>query len=69
MIKDVPHPRLGSVRMTNTPVSLSRTPGGAELPAPDMGEHTEQVLRELAGMDDCGDRLPARGGRDLARGV
>ena len=53
MIKDVPHPRLGSVRMTNTPVSLSRTPGGAELPAPDLGEHTEQVLRELAGMDDA----------------
>ena len=53
MIKAVPHPRLGSVRMTNTPVSLSRTPGGAELPAPDLGEHTEQVLRELAGMDDA----------------
>ena len=52
MIADVPHPRLGSVRMTNTPLRMSRTPGGAERPAPDMGEHTEQVLRELAGMSD-----------------
>ena len=52
MIADVPHPRLGSVRMTNTPLRMSRTPGGAERPAPDLGEHTEQVLRELAGMSD-----------------
>ncbi len=53
MIRDVPHPRLGSVRMTNTPVRLSRTPGGAERPAPDLGEHTEHALRELAGMTDA----------------
>ena len=52
MIADVPHPRLGGVRMTNTPLRMSRTPGGAEKPAPDLGEHTEQVLRELAGMSD-----------------
>ena len=53
MFTDVPHPRLGSVRMTNTPVRLSRTPGGAERPAPDLGEHTEHALRELVGMTDA----------------
>ena len=52
MIKDVPHPRLGKVKMVDTPVKLSRTPGGAERPSPDLGEHTAQVLRDMLGLDE-----------------
>ena len=52
MIKDVPHPRLGKVTMIDTPVKLSRTPGGAELPSPDLGEHTAQVLMEMLGFTE-----------------
>jgi CoA:oxalate CoA-transferase len=52
MIRDVPHPRLGRVRMVNTPVKLSRTPGGADRPSPDLGEHTSHVLQELLGLDE-----------------
>ena len=52
MIKDVPHPRLGKVRVVDTPVKLSRTPGGAERPSPDLGEHTAQVLRDMLGLDE-----------------
>ena len=52
MIKDVPHPRLGKVTMIDTPVKLSRTPGGAELPSPDLGEHTAQVLMEMLGLTE-----------------
>ena len=52
MIKDVPHPRLGHVKMVDTPVKLSRTPGGAERPSPDLGEHTAQVLRDMLGLDE-----------------
>ena len=51
MIKDMPHPRLGKVRVVDTPVKLSRTPGGAERPSPELGEHTAQVLREMLGLD------------------
>jgi len=32
------------------PIKLSRTPGDARRPAPALGEHTEEVLRE-AGFD------------------
>ena len=52
MIRDVPHPRLGTVRMLDTPVKLSRTPGGGGVPAPELGEHSAQVLRELLGLGD-----------------
>jgi CoA:oxalate CoA-transferase len=52
MIKEVPHPRLGTVKMVDTPVRLSRTPGGAERPSPDLGEHTAQVLRDMLGLDE-----------------
>lgn len=32
------------VEITNTPMKLSKTPGGVERRAPHLGEHTEQVL-------------------------
>ncbi|MBI4281892.1 MAG: CoA transferase [Chloroflexi bacterium] len=52
MIKYIPHPRLGKVKVVDTPVKLSRTPGGAERPSPDLGEHTAQVLKEMLGLDE-----------------
>jgi CoA:oxalate CoA-transferase len=52
MIKDVPHPRLGKVKMIDTPVKLSRTPGGAESHSPDLGEHTDQVLKDMLGLGE-----------------
>lgn len=51
MVKEVPHPRLGSVTMLGTPVKLSRTPAGGDTPAPEMGEHTDRVLQEVLGLD------------------
>jgi CoA:oxalate CoA-transferase len=52
MIKDIPHPRLGKVKMIDTPVKLSRTPGGAKNHSPDLGEHTAQVLMDMLGLDE-----------------
>ena len=50
MIVQVPHPALGKVRATGNPVKLSRTPGYASTPAPELGEHGAQVLLELLGL-------------------
>jgi formyl-CoA transferase len=44
---EVKHPSLGTLRMQNVPVTLSRTPGAVRTASPDAGEHTEEILREL----------------------
>ena len=43
------HPVAGSIRMTGPPVRMSDTPGTVRTPAPLLGEHTEEILRERLG--------------------
>src|SRR5262249_49020332 len=46
------HPRAGTVRMVGAPIRLSETPGAVRTPAPMLGEHTADVLREKLGLGD-----------------
>jgi crotonobetainyl-CoA:carnitine CoA-transferase CaiB-like acyl-CoA transferase len=46
-IVEVDDPELGSLAMHNIVPRLSRTPGTFRRPAPRLGEHTSEVLREL----------------------
>jgi crotonobetainyl-CoA:carnitine CoA-transferase CaiB-like acyl-CoA transferase len=48
---DFDHPQFGKTPMMGMPVRLSRTPGGVRLPAPEHGQHTEEVLLELLDYD------------------
>lgn len=50
MLKDVEHPSGFSLRITDTPLKLSRTPGGIQGPPPAIGEHTDEVLERLGGL-------------------
>ena len=50
MLVEVEHPRIGRFPLPNTPVKLSRTPGGVRGPSPGLGQHTDEVLRELLGL-------------------
>ena len=52
MIVEVSHPRLGKVKLINTPVKLSRTPGSVERAAPDLGQDNEYLLAELLDMSE-----------------
>ena len=53
------HSEAGAVDMVNIPVRLSDTPGGLRSPAPVLGQHTGEVLRELGFCDETIARLRA----------
>ncbi|WP_413755641.1 CoA transferase [Streptomyces sp. MMBL 11-3] len=46
------HPRTGPVRHEGVVARLAATPGGIDRPAPLLGQHTDEVLRELLGLGD-----------------
>jgi len=46
MVTEIEHPGHGMVKMTGLPIKLSNSPGRISLPAPRLGEHTEEVLAE-----------------------
>ncbi|MBU1211495.1 MAG: CoA transferase [Alphaproteobacteria bacterium] len=52
MIVSTQHPVAGEVKTIGHPVKYSKTPGGVEKPAPVMGQHTREVLREAGFSSD-----------------
>jgi formyl-CoA transferase len=51
MVAEVDHPALGRLRMPGPPVKMSETPPVADRPAPLLGQHTRDVLREVGYSD------------------
>lgn len=49
----VPHPAFKQLRMQNTFPKLSATPGAVKWCGPELGQHNDEVFRELLGMDDA----------------
>jgi crotonobetainyl-CoA:carnitine CoA-transferase CaiB-like acyl-CoA transferase len=48
-IVDVEHPRFGTMAVLGSPVRLSETPARLRAPAPELGQHTDEVLAEILG--------------------
>jgi len=46
-IVTVEHPHIGPIRVPGIPVNFSETPGSVRTAAPELGQHTEEVLLEL----------------------
>jgi crotonobetainyl-CoA:carnitine CoA-transferase CaiB-like acyl-CoA transferase len=57
----VKHAKLGSLRIVNQAVKLSRTPASVAAPTPEVGEHTDEILRELKYRDEEIEGLHKRG--------
>ncbi len=53
LIVDHEHPVAGKVKMVGVPLRLSETPGAVRMPAPLLGQHTDEVLRDVLGLDDA----------------
>ncbi|RPH53003.1 MAG: CoA transferase [Desulfobacteraceae bacterium] len=47
MIVDVDHPKAGSMKVIGLPIKLSHTPAKIQTPAPLLGQHTDEILREV----------------------
>lgn len=61
MVVETEHPVAGRVRNIGIPIKLSETPGAFRRPAPTLGQHTDEVLRELGVSDDRLAELRAAG--------
>lgn len=59
MVVDLVHPDAGPTRAMGCPVHLSRTPAAITRPAPRLGEHTREVLRDAGYADAEIDALVA----------
>jgi crotonobetainyl-CoA:carnitine CoA-transferase CaiB-like acyl-CoA transferase len=67
MVIETVHPVAGPTKALGLPIKFSATPGGVRRPAPRLGEHTREVLREAGFADAEIDGL-ARTGVTLTSG-
>ena len=51
MVKEVEHPTCGPMKLVNTPVKYSYSKPSIRTPPPLLGQHTDEVLRDIVGMD------------------
>lgn len=51
MVQEINHPVCGSIKVLSPPVKYSNAEPSIRLPPPLLGEHTEEILLEVAGLD------------------
>ncbi len=47
MVAEVNHPKLGKLKLVNQALKLSRTPAQVTSATPELGEHAQEILKEL----------------------
>jgi crotonobetainyl-CoA:carnitine CoA-transferase CaiB-like acyl-CoA transferase len=57
MAIDLPHPQAGKVTLVRSPMKMSATPATSKMAPPLLGQHTDEVLREVLGKS--GDEVAA----------
>jgi crotonobetainyl-CoA:carnitine CoA-transferase CaiB-like acyl-CoA transferase len=53
LVKTVPHPLSGTMSVVGNPLNFSETPIEYNRAPPMLGQHTEEILRELLGLDEA----------------
>ena len=52
MVKEVDHPSCGPMKLVNTPVKYSYSEPSIRMPPPLLGQHTDEVLRDIVGLNE-----------------
>ena len=52
MVVDVDHPTAGRIRLPGIPVKFAATPARVQGPPPLLGQHTDEILHTLLGLDE-----------------
>lgn len=52
MLMQMEHPTIGALPLVGSPIKMGETPVEYRLPPPLMGQHTNQILREVLGYSD-----------------
>ena len=47
MVVEKQHPTAGMIKLIGVPIKLSLTPGDITLPPPTLGQHTDEILKEI----------------------
>ena len=50
MLVEIEHPVAGKMHLPGVPIKMYKTPGSVDKAAPLLGQHTEEILKELLGM-------------------
>lgn len=61
MQAELNHPRMGSIRLSGSPIRLSETPVSYRLAPPTLGEHSKEILKGLGYDDEMIERWLQRG--------
>jgi crotonobetainyl-CoA:carnitine CoA-transferase CaiB-like acyl-CoA transferase len=59
--KEFDHPRHGPFRLVQNPIKLSETPAEINTGAPNLGEHTDQIMKDLGFLEQDIARLRQAG--------
>lgn len=51
MLVEMHHPKIGKIKVVGSPMKFSETPVQYRIPPPLLGEHTEEVLRDVLGYE------------------
>lgn len=52
MVKEIDHPSCGPMKLINTPVKYSYSTPGIRTPPPTLGQHTDEILKDVLGMSE-----------------
>lgn len=50
MVQEMDHPKVGRIKVTGVPIQMEKSPGSLRFPPPLLGQHTQEILKEVLGM-------------------